>query len=169
MNSFVVDYIIRQKLSNNHLSDYVMSQVPFPEPETVSEPTGWSEEASFREWLGSRATALSATTWHIAEALGVDSPIVWDDQSRDLWRAEIEAAVFHLYGLDRDDVETVLDSFTVLAKSEQRSPEKGGRGEFRTKRLVLERYDAMTKATETGSGYECPLDVPPAHDRIRHA
>jgi len=41
-------------------------------------------------------------------------------------------------------------------------------GEFRTKRLVLDRYDAMTKATVSQEPYECPLDPPPADPRAAH-
>jgi hypothetical protein len=33
---------------------------------------------------------------------------------------------------------------------------------------VLERYDAMTKATATKEPYEVPLDPPPADPRAAH-
>ena len=59
-------------------------------------------------------------------------------------------------GSDRDDAEHVLDSFFVLRKYEERD-----HGEFRTKRLVLAAYDAMTQAAETGVPFESPLDPPP--------
>ena len=55
--------------------------------------------------------------------------------------AEIDAAIMHLYGLERDEVEHVLDSFPVLRKYEERDF-----GEFRTKRLTLELYDRMAEA-----------------------
>ena len=61
-----------------------------------------------------------------------------------------------LYGLDRDDAEHVLDSFFVVRKYEERD-----HGEFRTKRLVLAAYDAMTTAAVTGVPYSSPLDPPP--------
>lgn len=34
-------------------------------------------------------------------------------------------------------------------------------GEYRTKRLILEIYDAMAKAIETGELYQTVLDPPP--------
>ena len=70
--------------------------------------------------------------------------------------AELDAAMLHVYGLERDDAEHVLDSFSVLRKYEERDY-----GEFRTKRLVLTEYDAMAKAAETGIPYRSPLDPPP--------
>jgi len=66
--------------------------------------------------------------------------------------------MLHLYGLDRADAEQVLDSFSVLRRYEERD-----HGEFRTKRLVLAAYDAMTRAAETGAPFVSPLDPPPGH------
>jgi len=59
-------------------------------------------------------------------------PLRWLPQRRGQLRAELDAAMLHLYGLSRADAEPVLDSFFVLRKYEERDC-----GEFRTKRLVL--------------------------------
>jgi len=64
--------------------------------------------------------------------------------------------MLHLYGLDRADAEHVLDSFPLLRKYEERDL-----GEFRTKRLVLAAYDAMTTAAQSGVPFVSPLDPPP--------
>jgi hypothetical protein len=79
-------------------------------------------------------------------------------ERRELIRAELDAAMFHVYGLTRPEVEHVLDSFFVVRKYEERD-----HGEFRTKRLVLDRYDAMTEAARTGHPYQTALDPPPGH------
>ena len=86
------------------------------------------------------------------------APFRWIPQRRDQVRAELEAAMLHLYELSRDDVEHVLDSFFVLRKNEERD-----HGEFRTKRLVLEAYDAMATAAASGQPYLSPLDPPAGH------
>jgi hypothetical protein len=91
------------------------------------------------------------------------TPFRWIPQRREQLRAELDAAMFHLYGLDRADTEHVLDSFFVVRKYEERD-----HGEFRTKRLVLAAYDAMTEAAATsGAPFRSPLD-PPAGERLRH-
>ena len=41
-------------------------------------------------------------------------------------------------------------------------------GEFRTRRLILERYDAMVAGDAAGHEYETPLDPPPGHPRAAH-
>ena len=40
---------------------------------------------------------------------------------------------------------------------------KQAHGEYRTKRVILDSYDAMQQAMETGTPYHTRLDPPPAH------
>ncbi len=46
--------------------------------------------------------------------------------------------------------------------------ETDAHGEYRTKRLVLEIYDATAEATRAGKPYETRLDPPPADPRVAH-
>lgn len=70
----------------------------------------------------------------------------------------------HIYGLDRDEAEHVLDSFFVIRKYEEKDL-----GEFRTKRLVLEAYGRMAKAAANGGTGWKPLADPPAGHGPRHS
>ncbi len=42
-------------------------------------------------------------------------------------------------------------------------------GEYRTKRVILEIYDEMRRAMETGEPYETRLEPPPADPAVAHA
>ena len=53
-----------------------------------------------------------------------------------------------------------MDSFDALRRREEK-PQNFG--EFRTKRLILERYDAMAEAIRIGKPYQTILDPPPGH------
>lgn len=69
----------------------------------------------------------------------------WTTDRRDMGdraqlRAEIDAYVSHLYGLKREDLEFILDTFPVL-----RSKEEKIFGEYMTKRKCLEEYDRIAK------------------------
>jgi hypothetical protein len=169
LHSVVADFALRQK-SASAMNHFVVKQAPVLPPEAAERTF---LDGTVLDFVAPRVAELVYTAHDVAgfaDDIGFGGqPYRWDEERRPILQAELDAVMLHLYGLDREDAETVLDSFTVLAKYELRPPEKGGHGEFRTKRLVLERYDAMAKASETGSGYECPLDVPPAHDSIRHA
>src|SRR5205823_5231864 len=87
----------------------------------------------------------------------------WDRDRRAVLRAELDAVFFHLYGLGREDVDYVLGTFSVVRDRDVRV-----HGEYRTKRLILERYDALAEAIATHKPYETVLDPPPADPRVAH-
>ncbi len=67
----------------------------------------------------------------------------------------MDAAIFHLYGVSRDDADYILDTFPVIARSETRE-----HGEYRMKLTVLAIYDALAAAAAGGVPYESPLGPP---------
>jgi hypothetical protein len=100
-----------------------------------------------------------------ADDLGTAGPpFRWDPDRRALLRADLDASFLHIYGLDREESEHVLDSFPVTRKYEERDF-----CEYRTKRLVLKAYDRMAEATACGGKGWKPLADPPAGHGARHA
>ena len=124
-------------------------------------------------------------------------PFRWDEQRRFLLRCELDAAFFHLYlaadergdwqppnqiagsrhdetpkqlaeltghfPTPRDAVDYIMDTFPILRrKNETRY------GEYRTKRVILDMYDAMQVAAATGEPYRTVLDPPPADRTCCH-
>ena len=125
---------------------------------------GWLAEAP-EVWLSERALELYYTNLELAPFavdLGRDHlPFRWRPDRRVLLQAEIDAAVLHFYGLNRIQAEWLLDLFTVLRKYEERD-----HGEFRTKRVVLEIYDEIATAKQTGRAYQTRLTPPPADPKL---
>jgi len=60
-------------------------------------------------------------------------------------------------------VDYILDTFPIVRRDDEKK-----HGEYRTKRLILERYDALAEATDTGIEYLTALDPPPADPRVAH-
>ena len=117
-------------------------------------------------------------------------PFRWDDERRFLLRCELDAACFHLYlpahedggwiqakeadgcphdeseqelaelkahfPAPRDAVAYVIDTFPIIRRRDEKQ-----HGEYRTKRVILDRYDAMQAAIATGAPYTTVLDPPP--------
>ncbi len=160
--SFVLDYVARQKLAGTHLTYGYLTQLPVLPPNADDAVTPWLISATLADWIRRRILELSFTAWDMeafACDLGDDGPpFRWDEWRRTLIRAELDAAFFHLYGLERDEVAHVMESFDALRRREEK-PQNFG--EFRTKRLILERYDAMTEAARDGVTYQTVLDPPP--------
>lgn len=165
-----VDYSLRQKTSGG-MNLFVIKQAPIQRPPGESVVCPWGEGALL-DFVTARVVELSYTAHDLADfaedCAMPGAPFRWDPDRRAVLQAELDALFFHLYGLDRSDTEWVLDTFTVLRKYEVRPPPRGGHGEFRTKRLVLERYDDMAKAITDQQPYETPLVAPPGDDSVRH-
>jgi hypothetical protein len=175
-SSLPFDYISRQKLSGTDLAFFIVKQLASPGPASFDVSRTWSGESTLAEWVRPRVLELTYTSHRIAgyardihaaqQGLNLDSPEAaalnpgapfrWIPERRELIKVELDAAMFHLYGLDRAETEHVLDAFPVLRRYEERD-----HGEFRTKRLVLERYDAMAASIATGELYVTPLSPEP--------
>jgi hypothetical protein len=136
-NSFAVDFLARMKVSL-HMSLSTLDSLPFPRlalsDRTARQLVGLAaqltctgpEMASFRQ-------TLSSGGWEIVGD-GVSDP----GKRADL-RAEIDAVVARdVYGLTRDELSFILDSFPVLRREEDRTY-----GDFVTKKRVLARYDQL--------------------------
>lgn len=120
-----------------------------------------------RDWLLPRVLELTYTAWDL-EAFARDvgyggPPFQWDPERRFLLRCELGAAFFHLYGLSRDDTDYVMDTFAIVRKNDEKA-----HGEHRTKRVILEIYDAMAEAARAGRPYQTRVDPPPADPRVAH-
>ena len=157
--SIPLDYAARQKVGGLHLKYNVFRQIPALPPRRYERACPWDPAATDRDWLLVRVLELTYTAWDLkpfAEDCDDDGPpYAWHPERRLQLQCEIDAAFFHLYGISRDDTTYILDTFPVLERSESRE-----HGEFRTKRLVLETYDALAMAAGRGMPYESPVGPP---------
>lgn len=160
-SSLIFDYVARQKLSGTHMKYFTTKQLACPTPAAFAERPLWCD-SDLDSFVRARGLELVYTS-HRIRSYAVDAtgrepepPFRWIPERRAQLRAELDAAMFHLYGLHRDDTEHVLDSFPVVRNYDERD-----HGEFRTKRLVLAAYDAMANAAATGAPFRSPLDPPP--------
>jgi Eco57I restriction-modification methylase len=164
LSSFVLDYTSRSKISGAHLTYGYLNQLPVLPPDVYDSETPWCANAILSRWVEARVLELTFTAWDMmpfAYDLGDNGPpFRWNEDRRMLIRAELDAAYFHMYRLERDEVEHVMESFDSLARREEKPQNLG---EFRTKRLILERYDAMAEAIRTGEPYRTVLDPQPGY------
>jgi N-6 DNA Methylase len=147
LNSLAFDYCARQMLGGTNLSDYIMKQLPVLPPSRFEVAEAWTEDRTLGEWVARRSLELSHTTGSLsafaAEAGFPQEPFVWDSKRRFQLRCELDAAFFHLYGLARDEVEYVMETFPIVRRRDEATY-----GEYQTKLAVLTGYDAMVAASE---------------------
>jgi hypothetical protein len=106
----------------------------------------------------------------LARDLGdTGAPFRWDDDRRARIRAELDAYFFHLYGIDREDTDYILETFQS-ATGGLKHNEIAKYGTYRTKDFVLAEYDRMAVAgpdlahpLTDGQNYTSALTPPPGH------
>lgn len=140
LSCFVLDFVARPKVGGVHLNFFIANQIPVLPPETFEEELPW-KGSPVGAWLDDRALWLRS-----AEG--------WADQTkRAAIRAEIDALMFHLYGIERHDVDYIMETFPIVRRKDMTAY-----GEYRTKRLILEVYDEMAEAVRSDTPYESPFD-----------
>jgi hypothetical protein len=159
LSSFALDYVLRQKLGGVNLTYTNVQQLPVLPPNSLKEAPSWDGGQSVESWILQRAAELTYTAVDMSGfadeyKLGL-KPFQWNAARRDVLRAELDAAFFHLYGIERDDVDYIMETFTGT-----KSKDASEHGEYRTKKMILEVYDAMAEAERTGLPYTAPLDDP---------
>lgn len=134
-SSFAFDFAARQKIGGTSMKYFTFMQLPMPTPDQIAE-CDVPLELPPADWIAGRVDCLNAR------------PTLANADQRAVWRAELDALVFHIYGVSRDDVDYILDMFPIVRRQDE-----AAHGEFRTKRLILAAYDAMVVARRTGPPY----------------
>ncbi|GAA3120015.1 N-6 DNA methylase [Planomonospora alba] len=160
LTSFVLDYCARQKIVGTSLKYFLFKQLPALPPEAYEESAPWQPDERLSAWVTARALELSYTSYDM-ESFARDHgdngpPYRWDEERRFWLRAELDAAYFHLYGVARDDVDYVMDTFRAFKNND---PDRFAR----TKKAILEIYDAMADAITGRRPYVTVLDPAPGH------
>lgn len=65
-------------------------------------------------------------------------PYSWNENRRFQLRCDLDALFGHLYNLTRDEFEYILETFPIVKRNDETEY-----GEYRTKRVILEKFDAM--------------------------
>ena len=193
LDSLVCDYVVRQALGGANVSFFIMEQVAVLPPDTYKDS---DLEFIFPRVIELAYTAWDLQPF--AQDCGWDGPpFRWDEERRFLLRAELDAAFFHLYlpaTLDgrwdparrgagaqktetaeelaaltahfptpRAAVEYVLETFPIVKSNDMRRY-----AEYRTKRVILDVYDALQEARASGRQYRTRIDPLPGDPRCRH-
>ncbi len=142
--SIPLDYVARQKVGGQHLTFFVVEQLP------VFPPAHYDHEwhgVRLADFIGERVLELTYTAHDIAgfaEDMGyvdeegkVKPPFPWDEERRLHLRCQLDALFFHLYGLPREDADYILNTFPIVKRHDL-----ARFGRYRTKDLILQYYSA---------------------------
>lgn len=120
LNSFVYDFVCRQKIGGINLSYFIINQIPTLPPDDYSEYCPWDHRKTLEKWISDRVLKLTCTSNDmklLAKAANFDPPIhKWKTAERLDLQAQLDAAFFLLYGIQKDDVKYILSTFTGAQK-----------------------------------------------------
>lgn len=120
LNAFAYDYICRQKIGGVNLSYFIIEQIPTFHPDFYKQKCPWDKKQTLEKWVSDRVLKLTCTSNDmvpLSEAAGFKPKIhKWDPAKRLDLMAELDAAYFLLYGIERNDVEYILSTFQGLQK-----------------------------------------------------
>ena len=196
LTSFAADYAMRQKLGGINLTYGYFNQLPVLRPGDMLRICPWADRStSASRWCLPRVLELTHTACDLApfaqDCGWSGPPFRWNEERRFLLRCELDAAFFHFYlqaepngdwrraevetaedltrlaasfATPREAVAYIMDTFPIV----RRRDEEKFNGDYRTKRVILEIYDAMLESIRTGQPYQTRLDPPPADPRCCH-
>jgi hypothetical protein len=148
-NSFVFDFVLRQFLSQPSIPQGTFEQLPTLNRQDLNR---LGDGAAVETWLIARVARLVGDSAELADFIEELNVLPQGSGDIDRMRAELDAAMFVLYGIERDDVDYIMETFPIVKRKDIAE-----HGEYRTKRVILEIYDAMTEAERTAVPYISPL------------
>ena len=158
-NTYLIDYIARQSVTGMNFNHWIFKQLPIIPKSTYSK--------SEKEFIEKRSIELLYTSNSLqifAQESGYEGhPFIWNEERRFLIRCELDALYFKLYGLNREEVDYVMETFPIVKRKDIDKY-----GEYRTKRVILEIFDEMLECEKQGKQYQTRLDPPPADPRVAH-
>jgi len=139
LNAHILDYVARQKIGGVTLNFFIVEQFPMFPPDRYAARCPWAKRQTLEQWISERVLKLTCTANDmkpLAEAAGFEEQVhKWDEAERAELMAELDAAFFHLYEIERDDVEYILGTFQGLRDDSGQL--------FETGNAILEAYDRL--------------------------
>ncbi len=151
-NSFALDFVAKCKTGHIHMNFFIVEQLPTLPPDTYDKPCPWAPKSKLEKWISERVLKLTCTAEDmlpLAEACSFTGGSFkkeyggrlnkWDESERAVLMAELDAAYFHLYGIDRDDAEYILSTFKGIHEPNPNLPNRASTAEF-----ILEKFDQFS-------------------------
>lgn len=144
-NSYVMDWLVRSRLSSLSLTYTLMDSLPFPRPSLSDKWVLQSAPIVLRLICTSPDMTCF---WNKMSEVGfcqrVEEGVVSEsallaESDREFARAKLDAIIARdVYDLTRTEISEVMEAFPVLKKRDTQNY-----GEFRTKRMILEAWDRL--------------------------
>lgn len=149
LNSFALDFALRQKLQGQTINLFILEQLPVIAPEHFEQPlsaladaaAGGETNETVADFIRAEVLALTYTAHDMAPFArdmgylnadgSVKPPFVWNTDDRAHRMARLDAVFMRLYGLTDADAEYILSTFPIV-----REKDIAAHGHYRTWALI---------------------------------
>jgi len=142
MNSYALDYVARQKVGSTHLSQFIIKQLPVPDPDRFDEVL--LNGNPIRNRVVELSTKLSCNSNDLTaymEEVELSSAYVFSSpagEDREQIRMELEAIMCHLYGLSSEKIDQIFNSFDQVRRKDKKE-----HGYYRTRDEIKSRFEEI--------------------------
>jgi hypothetical protein len=141
INSYLVDYVARNKIQARHLNWFIAEQLPIPNGNVINRTFG---KLTAGDIIKDHVLRLSYSSHDMAPFARdadyvyrdgtVKPPIIWNEVERRHLRARLDALFFILYGVtDEADIGYILSTFPIVERTERKAAD----GVYLTRELIL--------------------------------
>jgi len=139
LNSIPFDYVVRNKLGGTSLNHFIVKQLP------IVPLCNYSPK--IKNLIDKKVFALTYNCYDLIEFardFGYEKePIHWNDKERFKLQCELDAMYAHLYGLNKEEMDYILDTFPIVKRKDIAKY-----GSYRTKETILALYDEFAWVSE---------------------
>ena len=152
LNSVVLDFIVRRKMSYVTLSYFILNQLPIISPDyylhkiklnnNLSIEKNESNLVSLKSYIARAVLELTFNAnnlkYFAKDLKYFGEPFKWNKERRLEITSELDAIFAHLYGITYPELSHILTTFPIIERLDLEDY-----GEYRTKRLILEKYNEL--------------------------
>jgi len=131
-NSFVFDFFTRQTLGGINFNHWILKQLPVVDYNEVN-----SKVLKIIQEKVFKLTYTANDLKPMADELGYNgNPFIYNDKERFQLQCELDAIYAHLYGLEKEEMDYILETFPIVKRKDIAKY-----GSYRTKETILQLYD----------------------------
>lgn len=140
LNSMAFDFFTRQTVGGTNFSQWILKQLPVVDFDKVN-----NELLTIIQEKVLQLTFTAIDLKAMADEFGYTggNPFIWNDKERFQLQCELDAIYAHLYGLEKEEMDYILDTFPIVKRKDIAKY-----GSYRTKESILQLYDEFAWVRE---------------------
>jgi hypothetical protein len=134
LNSMILDFVARTKIGSQHMNYGVIKQLPLLPQQSYQLISPKVKDRILECVLN--LICDNDGVGPFARDFGFKFPVKWNENTRFNFSRELDAIYAHLYGVDKNELLYILDSFDALRNAEEKKY-----GIYKTSQEVIKWYD----------------------------